>query len=130
MLMLRPGNIQVGFFLENFLTKLDNLTIYVSSKEVFEYKQIIKVILGSIDELVSSKKISRSLGEKLKSDLEEAVLFYNRLQSKNGEAEMKLQNELEILDVRYQVGEITLEEMESSKKEVLMKLEKLWEQPK
>jgi hypothetical protein len=116
--------------LENFLTKLDNLSIYVSSKEVFEYKQIIRVILGSIDELVSSEKISKSLGMKLKSDLEEAVLFYNRLQGKNGEAEMKLQNELEILDVRYQVGEITIEEMESSKKEIIMKLERLWEQPK
>jgi hypothetical protein len=114
--------------LKNILGKLENLSAEASSREIFEYEQSARKFLDSLIDLISTGKIGEEFGKKLREDLENVINQLSRMYRGEDEDEKSLLTELELLDVRYKVGEITLSELESQRKEITEKLERHWDQ--
>ena len=95
-----------------------------SPKEMFEHEQSARAFVASIDGLIAEGKLSAELGTKLGTEMDEIRAFFSSMVGDPGERD--LMNELETLDVRYKVGEITLAEMESLKTDIVAKLERKW----
>lgn len=114
--------------LENIVGKLENLCAEASSREIFEHEQSAKKFLDSLSDLISAGKIGEEFGKKLREDLENVLGQLSRMYRGEDEDEKSLRTELELLDVRYKVGEITSSELESLRKEITEKLERHWDQ--
>jgi hypothetical protein len=114
--------------LENILGKLENLSIEASSREIFEHEQSARKFLDSLSDLISTGKIGKEFGKKLREDLENVIDQLSRMYRGEDEDEKSLRTELELLDVRYKVGEITLSKLESQRKVITEKLERHWDQ--
>lgn len=110
--------------LEITLSKLDDVMgdIYPEDKRNLETSA--RKSLRSLDGLVVEGKISRELSERLREDLTSALALFRAPEEKR-ETESALRDELETLEVRYKVGEITLEEFESMKTAILDKINRL-----
>ncbi|NQT08088.1 hypothetical protein HQ586_03345, partial [Candidatus Bathyarchaeota archaeon] len=110
--------------LETTLSKLDDLTGDIYPEDKRNLEDIARKSLRSLDGLVVEGKISRELSERLREDLTSALALFRAPEEKR-ETESALRDELETLEVRYKVGEITLEEFESMKTAILDKINRL-----
>lgn len=110
--------------LETVLSKLNDLMgdLYPEDKKNLEASA--RKSLRSLDGLVVEGKISRELSERLREDLTSALALFKAPEERRA-TENALRDELETLEVRYKVGEITLEEFESMKTEILDKINRL-----
>jgi hypothetical protein len=93
-----------------------------SPREMFEHEQSAREFIAIIDGLKAEGKISLELGTKLGTEMEELREFFSSMVGDLGESD--LMNELETIEVRFKVGEITLAEMESFKRDIVAKLER------
>ncbi|MBC8498571.1 hypothetical protein ISS40_06535 [Candidatus Bathyarchaeota archaeon] len=110
--------------LETTLSKLDDLMGDIYPEDKRNLEDIARKSLRSLDGLVVEGKISRELSERLREDLTSALALFRAPEEKR-ETESALRDELETLEVRYKVGEITLEEFESLKTAILDKINRL-----
>jgi len=118
--------------LENAKLKLDELKVRVtigeisegSPREMFEHEQSARAFVSKIDDLIAEGKLSMELGKKLGSEMDEIREYFSSMVEDQGEQDLR--NELDTLEVRYKVGEITLAEYESLKREIVAKLERHW----
>ncbi len=95
-----------------------------SPREMFEHEQSARAFVSKIDDLIAEGKLSMELGKKLGSEMEEIREYFSSMVGDQGEQDLR--NELDTLEVRYKVGEITLSEYESLKREIVAKLERHW----
>ena len=110
--------------LETTLSKLDDVMGDIYPEDKRNLEDIARKCLRSLDGLVVEGKISRELSERLREDLTSALALFRAPEEKR-ETESALRDELETLEVRYKVGEITLEEFESMKIAILDKINRL-----
>ncbi len=95
-----------------------------SPREMFEHEQSARAFVSKIDDLIAEGKLSIELGKRLGAEMEEIREYFSSMVGDQGE--QGLRNELDTLEVRYKVGEITLAELESLKREIVAKLERHW----
>jgi len=95
-----------------------------SPREMFEHEQSARAFVSKIDDLIAEGKLSMELGKKLGSEMDEIREYFSSMVGDQGEQDLR--NELDTLEVRYKVGEITLAEYESLKREIVAKLERHW----
>ena len=114
--------------LEAILRRLENLSTEVPSREIFKYELTAKGFLNSLGDLVSAGKIGEELGDKLLGDLEGILSQFSKMYRGDDEGESSLRNELDVLEVRFKVGELTLSEFETLRTEIIDKLERHWDQ--
>lgn len=112
--------------LERVLEELGRLSTAASPREIFGYEQTAKRFLSSLGDLVSSRKVGEELGGVIRGDLEGVLEQLSRMYRGDDDSEASLRNELEELEVRYKVGEITLSEFESLREGIVGKLERRW----
>ncbi len=93
--------------------------------EMFEQEQSARAFISKIDGLVAEGKMSMELGKRLGAEMDEIREYFSSMVG--GQGEQDLRNELDTLEVRYKVGEITRAEMEPLKREIVAKLERHWE---
>ena len=110
--------------LESTLSKLEDVMGDVYPEDKRNLEAIARKSLRSLDGLVVEGKISRELCERLREDLTSAIALFRAPEEKR-QTESALRDELETLEVRYKVGEITLEEFESMKTAILDKINRL-----
>ena len=95
-----------------------------SPREMFEHEQSARAFVHKIDGLIAEGKLSIELGKRLAVEMEEIREYFSSMVGDQGEQELR--NELDTNEVRYKVGEITLAELESLKREIVAKLERHW----
>jgi len=95
-----------------------------SPREMFEHEQSARAFIKKLDGLTTEGKLSMELGRRLGSEMEELRAFFSSLIGDQGAQDLR--NELDTLEVRYKVGEITLAELESLRQEIVVKLERHW----
>lgn len=95
-----------------------------SPREMFEHEQSARAFVSKIDGLIAGGKLSMELGKRLWVEMEEIREYFSSMVGDQGGQDLR--NELETLEVRHKVGEITLAELESLKQEILVKLERHW----
>lgn len=108
------------------LSQLENFMAMISPREAFELDKMARGCIESLDSLVEKVKIDSELGDKISEDLESVIAMFDSVLSDKREREKELRDELETLEVRYKVGEITLSEFESMKRGILVRLEQIW----
>lgn len=96
-----------------------------SPREMFEHEQSAIAFAHKIDGLMAEGKLSMELGKRLGEEVEEIREYFSSMGG--DQDEQGLRNELDTLEVRYKVGEITLTEFESLKREIVAKLKSHWE---
>ena len=110
--------------LEEHLSEEENIHSDVPPREMFEHEQSAKAFIAKIDGFMAEGKFSREFGTRLGTELEEVRAYFS---SKVGDqGEQGLRNELDTLEVRYKVGEITMAEFDFLKREIVVKLERHW----
>lgn len=112
--------------LEAKLSRLNSPFGEMRPREALELEETIIRNSESIDGLVSGGKIGEALGDAIRSDLKATLTMLDGILGERKQSERELKDELETLEVRFKVGEITLKEYESLRQQVLEKLEHVW----
>ena len=73
-----------------------------------------------IHSLVTEGKLSTELGGRLEEEIGEIQSYFSSMIGTQGGQDIR--NELDTLEVRYKVGEITLDEFESLKRDLVSSL--------
>jgi polyhydroxyalkanoate synthesis regulator phasin len=95
-----------------------------SPREMFEHEQSARAFASKIDNLIAEGELSMEFGKKLGSEMEEIREYFSSMVGDQGEQDLR--NELDTLEVRHKVGEITQVEFEALKREIVAKLERHW----
>jgi polyhydroxyalkanoate synthesis regulator phasin len=95
-----------------------------SPRERFENEQSARAFISKIDGLIAEGKLSVELGKRLETEMGEVQEYFSS--TGGDQSEQDLRNELDTIEVRYKVGEITMAELESLKQEIVVKLEHHW----
>ncbi|UCH57846.1 MAG: hypothetical protein JSV18_02785 [Candidatus Bathyarchaeota archaeon] len=112
--------------LEKTTKQLSNQPLGVTRQEQFEHEQTARKFIKDLDTMVEGGKLSRELAASLAEDFEDTINLFAGMVS--DETERELRNELDVLEVRFKVGEITQSELDSLRSDVLSKLERFWKQ--
>lgn len=112
--------------LESKLSQLNNPLGDMPPKDVLELEKATLKNLESLDGLVADGRMGDELRTRIRGDLDPVVVMFDGVLGVKKEAEKELMNELDTLEVRFKVGEITLSEYESLRQGVLNRLEQLW----
>jgi hypothetical protein len=112
--------------LEARLSKLENVMGDMHPKETYELEKKARRCIESLEDLVARGRIDIELRGVIREDLESTLHLFDSIHSEKRDEERELRDELETLEVRFKVGEITTSEYESLKQRALAKLEGLW----
>lgn len=96
----------------------------VSPLELFEHEQKVRQIQRGMSELMAAGRISEALMGELEADIIEILKFLSSLVRDSEETELR--NEMETLDVRFKIGEISESELDSMKREIMAELDRIW----
>jgi len=108
------------------LERLKNLLGDKSPSEIKNMESQLKAAYDSIKRMVEEGKISNKVLDSVKTDVEETITFLGSLIKDRKEKEKLLREQLETLQARYKIGEISIEEYERQKKELQEKISKVW----
>ena len=112
--------------LEARLSKLKDFMGDLHPKESYELEKRARRCIESLEDLVARGKIDAELGGVIREDLKSTLPLFDSVHSEKRDEERELRDELETLEVRLKVGEITSSEYESLKQRALARLEGLW----
>lgn len=112
--------------LEAKLSRLNSPLGEMRPREALELEKTIMRNSESIDGLISGGKIGEALGDAIRSDLEAILKMLDGILVERKRSERELKDELDTLEARFKVGEITLKEYESLRQQVMEKLEHVW----
>jgi hypothetical protein len=101
--------------LEAGLSKLENFMGEIHPKESYELEKEARRCVESLEDLVAKGKIDADLGGVIREDIESTLYLFDSIHSEKRDEERELRDELETLEVRFKVGEITPSEYESLK---------------
>ena len=80
----------------------------------------------ALKDLMEKGKITDETLNKIKPDLEKTLEFFDLLIGKRKEKEKMLREQLETLQARYRLSEISIEEYERKKRELQEEIDKVW----
>lgn len=109
------------------LDRLNNLLWGKTPKEIMEIEKSARQSHEFLKTLIDTGKISEKMAETLSNDLEAALKVFDSIIGEKKREEEKLMEKLSALETRYKIGEISISDFENSKRETLLKLEKIWE---
>ena len=108
------------------LERLKNLLGDKSPSEIRDMESRLKSAYDSIKRMIEEGKISSKVLDNIKTDVEETITFLDSLIKDRKEKERLLREQLETLQARYKIGEISIEEYEKQKRELQEKINKVW----
>jgi len=108
------------------LERLKNLLGDKSPSEIRDMESRLKSAYDAIKRMIEEGKISSKVLDNIKTDVEETITFLDSLIKDRKEKERLLREQLETLQARYKIGEISIEEYEKQKRELQEKINKVW----
>ncbi|UCD44804.1 MAG: hypothetical protein JSV27_11950 [Candidatus Bathyarchaeota archaeon] len=99
------------------LSRLTNVLEGVTPEERYNLERDAMTDLESLDPLVTRGKVSVEMRQRMEEDLRSILKYFDDSVG-DGEEKDELLNDLDTLEVRFKVGEITRDEYESLKKDV------------
>ncbi|MBS7648505.1 MAG: hypothetical protein QXK89_05345 [Candidatus Bathyarchaeia archaeon] len=108
---------------------LERLEKLLGDKTPSEIRDMANNLQAAYDDMkskVEEGKISSGVLNNVRADVEETIIFLDSLIREKKEKEKVLREELEALQARYKIGEITIEEYEKRKKELQEEINKVW----
>jgi len=80
----------------------------------------------SLGKLVEEGKLTSETLNKIKPDIEKMLEFFDSIIKDRKEKERTLREQLETLQARYRLSEISIEEYEKRKREIQNEIDKIW----
>ncbi|MEM2568862.1 MAG: hypothetical protein QXT67_02840 [Candidatus Bathyarchaeia archaeon] len=108
------------------LERLEKILGDKSPNEIKDMENSLQLAYEAIKKMVEDGKISSAVLSSVKDDVEQTIAFLGSLIRDRKEKEKVLREELEALQARYKIGEITIEEYEKRKKELQEEINKVW----
>ena len=108
------------------ISRLENIFFGKTPLEILELEKKARTCHEDLERLVKEGSLSKENLEKIKPDIENMLELLDSLIADQKKRQKALQEELETLETRYRVGEVSLEEYEKRKRELTEELEKIW----
>lgn len=106
--------------------RLEEILKDVSPKDIFELEKTTKQCLESIEILQEQGHIKQETVDELRGDLEKTLDVFDNVTGDKKARETELRDELEKLETRYKIEEVSIGEFESEKKRIISELENIW----
>jgi len=106
---------------------LENLLGNLKPSEIRELEAKINSSRSALEKMGEEERVTRQTLETVKPDIERMLEFIDSLIKDRKEKEKKLREQLETLQTRYKLSEISIEEYERRKRELQNEIDKIWE---
>ena len=127
--MLRMEENRLQNTLKELKMNVDHLGKMLGKKptrEILNFDTKTKSCYDAIGKLAEEGKITSEALGKIKPDIEKMSEFFDSLIGGRKEKERTLREQLETLQARYRVSEISIEEYERKKRELQEEIDKVW----
>ena len=95
--------------------------------EIHDLEMKIRRSKSALEKMGEEGKVTQETLEFVKSDIEGMLRFLDSLIKDRKEKEKKLREQLETLQTRYKLSELSIEEYERRKREIQAEIDKIWE---
>jgi len=106
---------------------LENILGDRKPSEIRDLEARLKSSESAIERMAEEGKVTQETLDAVKPDIEEMLEFIDSLIKDRKEKEKKLREQLETLQTRYKLSELSIEEYERRKRELQAEIDKLWE---
>jgi len=106
---------------------LENILGDRKPSEIRDLETRLKKSKSALEKMGDEGKVTQETLEFVKSDIEEMLRFLDSLIKDRKEKEKKLREQLETLQTRYRLSELSIEEYERRKRELQAEIDKVWE---
>jgi len=106
---------------------LENILGDKKPSEIRDLEAKLKSSKSAIERMAEEGKVTQETLEVVKPDIEEMLRFVDSLIKDRKEKEKKLREQLETLQTRYKLSELSIEEYERRKRELQVEIDKIWE---
>jgi len=106
---------------------LENILGDRKPSEIRDLEARLESSEAAIERMVEEGKVTSETLDAVKPDIEEMLEFIDSLIKDRKEKEKKLREQLETLQTRYKLSELSIEEYERRKRELQAEIDKLWE---
>jgi len=110
---------------ENIET-LKNILAEKKPSEIRDLEMNVRTYQSLLERLVEEGKISAETYEAINPDIEETLDFFDSLTKERKDREKTLREQLETLQTRYKLSELSIEEYEKKKRELQAEIDKIW----
>lgn len=127
--MLRMEEDRLQNTLKELEMNIDHLGKMLAEKpprEILNLDRKTRSCYDTLAKLAEEGKITNETLDKIKSDTDNMLEFFNSLIGGRKEKERTLREQLETLQARYRVSEISIEEYERKKREIQEEIDKVW----
>ena len=110
-------------------TNINNLENMLSSKrpgQIRDFENKLKSCLSDLEKLVTEGKVTAETLKTVKPDIDETLTFFDSLIKEHKEKDRSLREQLETLQTRYKLSELSIEEYERKKHELQTEIDKIW----
>ncbi|MCW4020033.1 MAG: hypothetical protein NWF14_02220 [Candidatus Bathyarchaeota archaeon] len=110
-------------------TNINNLEKMLADKRPSEIRDLeanLKTYQSAFKKLIDEGKIAEETLKKIKPDIQETLKFFDSLIRDLKEKDKNLREQLETLQTRYKLSELSIEEYEKRKGELQEELDKIW----
>jgi chromosome segregation ATPase len=108
---------------------INNLENILSGKrpgQIRDFENKLKSCLSDLEKLVTEGKVTAETLKAVKPDISETLTFFDSLIKEYKEKDRTLREQLETLQTRYKLSELSIEEYERNKHELQTEMDKLW----
>jgi len=112
--------------LKTHLSSLENLMSGKKPGMIRDLENKLQTCLSDLEKHAGEGKVSAEALKAVKPDVEETLVFFSSLIKENKEKDRVLREQLETLQTRYKLNELSIEEYERKKHELQTELDKLW----
>jgi len=106
---------------------LENILGDRKPSEIRDLEARLNSSKSALERMAEEGKVTRETLEIVKPDIEEMIEFIESLIKDRKEKEKKLREQLETLQTRYKLSELSIEEYERRKRELQAEIDKIWE---
>ena len=127
--MLRTEETRLQNALKELKMNIDHLGRMFAQKsprEILDLDAKTRSFSDALGKLVEEGKISNEALDKIRPDIEKTLGFFDSLIGQRKKRERTLREQLETLQARYRVSEISIEEYETKKRELQEEIDKIW----
>ncbi len=110
-------------------TSINTLETMFSDKtpsQIRDFENKLRDCLSNLEKLVSEGKVTEETFNTVKPEIEKTIEFFNSLIKEHKEKDRVLREQLETLQTRYKLSELSIEEYERRKRELQTEIDKIW----
>ena len=106
---------------------LENILGDKKPGEIYELERKLRKAKSALEKMGEEGKVAQETLKFVISDVEKMIGLLDSLIRDRKEKEKKLREELETLQTRYKLSELSIEEYERRKREIQSEIAKIWE---